>query len=150
MAILFILLTKHFNTMEIKVSDLSTLEECDQMIEILEAEKLQIERRARNLSETLENRSSRVTETSQALVGIDALINGYNAAIAVITDKKVKRDLELKADREQTKRKALENRQADYSIVSLIEDQVDLNQLQVQIPVLENTIQNIQAYRATL
>jgi len=135
---------------EISISSLKTIDECDQTIEIMEAEKLQIERKARNLSEALESRSNRVIETSEGIAATDALIGGYSAALAVITDEKVKRDLELKVEREQAKRKALENRQADYSVVSLIEDQVDLNQLEAQIPVLEDAIKKVNDYKATL
>lgn len=135
---------------EVSVNNLKTTDECDQAIEILAAEKLQVERKARNLSEALEDRSTRVVKTSEGIASTTALINGFNAAIAVITDEREKRKLELKVDREETKLKALENRQADYGTVSLIEDQVDLNQLSAQIPILEDAIQKVTAHKATL
>lgn len=133
--------------MEINVSLLTTPAECDQALDILNAEKVQLERRLRNLGEALEGRTETTIEVAEGIAGSEAIINGYNAALAVITDEKTKRDLELKVEREETKLKSLQNRQANYSGVSIIEDQVDHTQLEVQIPVLDDAIAKVQAHK---
>ena len=136
--------------MNLSVDLLLTVAECDGMLEILEAEKVQIQRRLRNLGELLDDRSGTVQEVKAGIVSVEAIIGGYQAAIAVITDDKERRKLELKIEREETKLKSLQNRDANYSALSVIEDQVDHNQLDVQIGVLDTAIADVNTRKAAL
>ena len=136
--------------MEINYGLLVTEEECDNALEILNAEKTQLERRLRNLGETLEDRQNRTVEVAEGIASTEAIIAGFQAALESITEGKAKRDLELKIEREETKLKALQNRQANYNSVSVIEDQVDHTQLEAQIPVLVNAITGVESKKATL
>ena len=140
----------NFKIMEINVTLLTTVEECDSALDILNAEKVQLERRLRNLGEALESRSATTIEVAEGITNVEAVIAGYQAALDVITDEKAKRDLELKVEREETKLKSLQNRQASYNAVSILEDQVDYNQLEVQIPVLDSSIGNVETHKASL
>ncbi|WP_109829321.1 hypothetical protein [Reichenbachiella versicolor] len=136
--------------MAIDLNLLQTVEECDNALDIITAEKTQIERRLRNLGESLESRSARTIEVTEGISDVKAIIAGYTAAMEVITEGKAKRELALKVQREEAKLQALENRQANYSSVSLIEDLVDQEQLAVQIPVLADTIVLIEQHKAEL
>lgn len=136
--------------MEINTSLLGTVAECDSALDILNAEKTQLERRLRNLGEALESRSATTIQVAQGITSVQAIIAGYTAALQVMTDEKAKRELELKVEREETKLKSLENRQANYNAVSVIEDQVDFNQLEAQIPVLDDAIAEVEAHKAGL
>ncbi|MGD1847019.1 MAG: hypothetical protein ACFB10_16640 [Salibacteraceae bacterium] len=136
--------------MPIDVTLLTTVAECDTAIDILEAEKTLLERRKRNLGEALDGRADTSNEVAQGLQSVQAVIAGYQAALAVITDEREQMNLELKVEREETKLKSLQNRQARYNAVAVLEDQVDEEQLAVQIPVLQNTIAQIQAHKLTL
>lgn len=136
--------------MPIDVTLLATIAECDTAIDILEAEKTLLERRKRNLGEALDGRADTSTEVAQGIQSVQAIIAGYQAALAVINEPKEQMSLELKIEREETKLKSLENRQARYNAVAVLEDQVDEEQLAVQIPVLQTTITQIQAHKATL
>lgn len=106
--------------------------------------------RLRNLGESLESKSDRTVETSEGIAASEAIINGFQSALSSITDEKTRRDLELKVEVEETKLKRLQNRQASYNAVSVIEDQVDHTQLEAQIPVLDDAIAGVEARKTTL
>ncbi|MGB5982068.1 MAG: hypothetical protein WBG46_07985 [Nonlabens sp.] len=129
---------------------LETVEQCDLALEILNAEKTTVSRRLRNLGESLESKSDRTVETSEGIAASEAIISGFQSALSSITDEKTRRDLELKVEVEETKLKRLENRQASYNSVSVIEDQVDHTQLEVQIPVLDDAIAGVEARKTAL
>lgn len=136
--------------MEINTNLLTAVEECDSALDILNAEKTQLERRLRNLGEALESRSALTIEVAEGISNVEAVIGGYQAALDVITDEKAKRELELKVEREETKLKSLQNRQANYNGVSIIEDEVDYNQLEAQLPVIDDAIAKVEARKAAL
>ncbi len=136
--------------MDINTSLLSTVVECDSALDNLNEEKTQVERRLRNLGESLESRSATTVEVTEGIASVQAVIAGYEAALQVMTDEKAKRDLELKVEREETKLKALQNRQASYNAVFVLQNQVDYSQLEVQIPVLEEAIAAVEARKADL
>lgn len=136
--------------MEINTSLLTTVAECDSALDNLNAEKTQVERRLRNLGESLESRSATTIEVGQGIASVQAVIAGYEAALQVMTDEKAKRDLELKVEREETRLKALQNRQASYNAVSVLQNEVDYNQLEAQIPVLDDAISKVELQKASL
>ena len=136
--------------MEFQVNVLKTAEECQTAIKIILAEKTQLERRKRNLGENIEGKANKSIEVSEGIDASKAIINGFQAAIDVITDDRVRRDFELKIEREEAKLKSLENRQANYNIINLIEDQIDHQQIEAQIPILETAITKIEARKAEI
>lgn len=136
--------------MEINSSLLSTVAECDSALDILNAEKTRLERRLRNLGEALESRSATTVEVGEGITSVQAVIAGYEAALQVMTDDKARRDMELKVVREEARLKALQNRQASYNVVSILEDQVDHSQLEAQIPVLDDAITAVELQKASL
>ena len=136
--------------MEISTMLLTTVAECDGALDVLNVEKTQVQRRLRNQGEALESRSVTTQEVSQGIIGVQAVIAGYEAALQVMTDEKAKRELELKVEREETKLKALQNRQANYSTVSVIEGEVDYNQLEARLTALDDAINTVDTHKATL
>ncbi len=136
--------------MEISTMLLTTVAECDGALDVLNAEKTQVQRRLRNQGEALESRSVTTQEVALGIIGVQAVIAGYEAALQVMTDDKAKRELELKVEREETRLKALQNRQANYSTVSVIEGEVDYNQLEARVTALDDAIGTLTAYKATL
>lgn len=135
-------------TLDLKL--LTTVNQCENAIEITELEKVILERRLRNLGESLTDKAKRTTSVKEGIVSVEAIILGYQSALNVITDAKAKRDLELKIEREETKLKALQNRDANYNAVNVLEDQITHQQLQAQIDVFNNAITSITAYKDTL
>ncbi len=136
--------------MDINTSLLSTVVECDSALNNLNEEKRQVERRLRNLGESLESRSATTVEVTEGIASVQAVIAGYEAALQVMTDEKAKRDLELKVEREETKLKALQNRQANYNAVSVLQSEVDYNQLEAQIPALDDAITKVTTHKTSL
>ncbi|WP_425659352.1 hypothetical protein [Tenacibaculum ascidiaceicola] len=136
--------------MELNLGLLTTKAECDTAIEITTAEKTLLERRLRNLGESLEDKAVRTTTVKEGIVSVKAIIAGFESALSVITDEKEKRSLELKIEREETKLKSLENRNANYSSVNVLEDQIDHQQLEAQVTVLTDAIAQIETHKTTL
>ncbi|CAL2105656.1 conserved hypothetical protein [Tenacibaculum sp. 190524A02b] len=136
--------------MNLDLELLTTVADCDNAIEITQAEKTLLERRLRNLGEALEDRTVRTTHVEESIVSKKAIIAGFQSALTVITDEKEKRNLELKIDREEYKLKSLENRSANYSVVNVLEDQIDHQQLASQIQVLTDAIAQIETRKADL
>ena len=76
--------------MNINYDLLVTAEECDNALEILNAEKTQLERRLRNLGEALGDRQNRTVETAEGIASTEAIIAGFQAALESITEGKAK------------------------------------------------------------
>ncbi|RBW57583.1 hypothetical protein DS884_11050 [Tenacibaculum sp. E3R01] len=136
--------------MELNLKLLTTKTECDAAIEITLVEKTLLERRLRNLGESLDDKTVRTTAVKEGIISVKAIISGFESALAVITDAKEKRNLELKIEREETKLKSLENRNANYSSVNVLEDQIDHQQLEAQVAILTEAVTKIETYKATL
>ena len=85
--------------MNIDVNLLTTTTACDSMIEILEAKKLQIQRKARNLEEALVRKVRTIQDIKAGIISIRATITGYQSTITLITNDKEQRSLELKIER---------------------------------------------------
>ena len=137
--------------MTIDTTLLTTTVECDNLLTLLQEEKVQLERRVRNLGEALESKSKIAQEVTSGIASVEALIAGYQAAVAVITENnKKRRNLELKIEQEEARLKALQNREADYNAVSIVEDQIDHSQLESQITVLEGAITTVTTRKTEL
>ncbi|WP_028890486.1 hypothetical protein [Tenacibaculum ovolyticum] len=136
--------------MELNLGLLTTKKECDAAIKITQIEKTTLERRLRNLGESLDDKTVRTTSVKEGIISIKAIIGGFQAALAVIGEGKQKRDLELKIEREETKLKALENRDANYNTINVLEDQIDHQQFEAQIVVLTTALTNIETHKTTL
>ncbi len=136
--------------MNLDLSLLATIAECDSALQITEAEKVLLERRLRNLGESLTDKAKRTINVQEGIVSVQAIIAGFQSALTVITDEKEKRNLELKIEREETKLKALQNKDANYSSVNVLEDQINHQQLEAQITVLNTAITSINTQKATL
>lgn len=136
--------------MELNLGLFTTKKECDAAIKITQIEKTTLERRLRNLGESLDDKTVRTTTVKEGIISIKAIIGGFQAALAVIGEGKQKRDLELKIEREETKLKALENRDANYSTINVLEDQIDHQQFEAQIVVLTTALTNIETHKTTL
>ena len=137
--------------MTIDTTLLTTTVECDNLLTLLQEEKVQLERRVRNLGEALESKSKIAQEVTSGIASVEALIAGYQAAVAVITENnKKRRNLELKIEQEEARLKASQNREADYNAVSIVEDQIDHSQLESQITVLEGAITTVTTRKTEL
>ncbi|CAA0146707.1 hypothetical protein [Tenacibaculum maritimum] len=136
--------------MELNFTLLETKAACDAAIETTQSEKTLLERRLRNLGESLTDKELRTQRVQEGIISVKAIITGFESALGVITDEKEKRSLELKIEREETKLKALENRNANYSAVNVIEDQIDHQQLEAQVAILNTALNEIAAHKETL
>lgn len=136
--------------MTLNLSLLATVAQCEITIDNTEAEKKLLERRFRNLGESLEDKSKKTVSVKEGIASVQAIITGFQSALNVITDAKEKRNLELKIEREETKLKILQNRDANYSTIHVLENQINHQQLAVQIDVLKTAITAINAHKATL
>ncbi|WP_407265086.1 hypothetical protein R5N98_03560 [Tenacibaculum maritimum] len=136
--------------MELNFTLLETKAACDAAIETTQSEKTLLERRLRNLGESLTDKELRTQRVQEGIISVKAIITGFESALGVITDEKEKRSLELKIEREETKLKALENRNANYSAVNVIEDQIDHQQLEAQVAILNAALNEIAAHKETL
>ena len=136
--------------MNIQISLLTTVNDCDSVLELLNAEKIQLERRVRNLGEMLENRNRITSDVKEQMESVKGVMEAYEAALAAVSDSKEQGRFELKIKQAAARLQSLENREANYNPVTLIEDQVDYSQLEVQIPILDDAIAQITAHKATL
>lgn len=136
--------------MALHLSLLKTPEECTEVIESLNEEKTQLERRLRNKGEELEGKAERISSTTAAIAASEATIVGYQNAISAMTDAKDIRDFELKIEREEVKLKSSLNRQAGYPIAKYVQDQVGELELQAQVQVFVSSIAEVEAHKAAL
>ena len=129
---------------------ITTIAECDALLLVAGEDKESLERRRRNLDETIGNFGDRTHNYGTELQATQTLLTTYNAAYDALPEGKNKATIYLEMKRLEARKAQLEKSVTSYNASSLINKQADFNLLDSQVPVVTAFIAAIQTRRAAL
>jgi hypothetical protein len=136
--------------MDYSLEKLTTVAECDALLELAVKDKESTERRRRNLGESIDTFDERTGDYGAELESTDTLIETYTAAYEALPEGKNKLTLLLQIKRLEARKVQLDKLVTGYNANSLIGKQADFNLLDSQVPAHDALIAAIQARRAAL
>jgi hypothetical protein len=136
--------------MDYSLEMIITVAECDALLALATEDKETLERRRRNLDESIGNFGERTQEYSTELQSVITLLETYSAAYDVLPEGKNKMTIYLEMKRLETRKAQLDKSVTSYNTSSLIGKQVDFNLLDNQVPVIDAYITALQARRTAL
>ena len=136
--------------MNYSLEKLTTVAECDALLELAVKDKESTERRRRNLSESIGTFGERTGDYSSELESVETLLETYAAAHDALPEGKNKMTIFLQIKRLEARKAQLDKIVTGYNASSLIGKQTDFNLLDSQVPALDALITAIQARRVAL
>jgi hypothetical protein len=127
-----------------------TVAECDALLALAGEDKETLERRRRNLDESIGNFGERTHDYGTELQAVVTLLETYAAAYDALPEGKNKRTIYLEMKRLEAKKAQLDKSVTSYNASALIGKQVDFNLLDNQVPVVNAYITALQARRTAL
>jgi len=129
---------------------ITTVADCDALLQAAGEDKENLERRRRNLDESIGNFGERTHDYGTELHSVITLLDTYQAAYSALPEGKNKMTIYLEMKRLETRKAQLDKSVTSYNASSLIGKQVDFNLLNNQVPVVDAYITALQARRAAL
>lgn len=136
--------------MNYSLEKITTLEACDALLELANKDKETLERRRRNLDESIDTFDERTHDYGTELQSVETLLDTYSGAYDALPEGKNKMTIFLEIKRLEARKAQLDKSVIGYNASSLIGKQVDYNLLDNQVPVINAYITAIQARRTAL
>ena len=127
-----------------------TVAECDALLQLAGEDKENLERRRRNLDESIGNFGERTHEYSTEMQAAITLLETYSAAYGALPEGKNKMTIYLEMKRLEARKAQLDKSVTSYNASSLVGKQVDYNLLDNQVPVINAYITALQTRRTAL
>ena len=129
---------------------ITTAAQCDALLALAEEDKENLERRRRNLDESIGNFGERTQEYGTELEAVATLLQTYAIAYDALPEGKNKLTIYLEMKRLEAKKAQLDKSVTSYNANALIGKQVDFNLLDNQLPVIDAYITALQNRRTAL
>jgi hypothetical protein len=136
--------------MNYSLEKITTVAACDALLELAQEDKENLERRRRNMGESIDTFDERTDDYGTELESVETLLETYAAAYAALPEGKNKVNIFLEIKRLESRKAQLDKIVSGYNVHSLIEKQVDFNLVDSQVPVLNAYIVAVQAKRTAL
>jgi hypothetical protein len=129
---------------------ITTIAAIDALLMQAGEDKENLERRRRNLDESIGNFGERTHDYTTELEAVNTLLGTYSAAYDALPEGKNKLTIYLEMKRLEARKASLDKSVTNYNTSSLVGKQVDYNLLDNQVPVITAYITALQARRAAL
>jgi hypothetical protein len=136
--------------MDYSLEKLTTVAECDALLELAVKDKESAERRRRNLGESIDTFGERTGDYSSELESVETLLETYAVAHEALPEGKNKMTIFLQIKRLEARKAQLDKIVTGYNVNSLIGKQADFNVLDSQVPAIDALIAAVQARRTAL
>jgi hypothetical protein len=129
---------------------ISTVEACDALLALAQKEKENLERRKRNLGESIGNFDVRTGDVGSELIAVQSLLQTFSIAYDSLPEGKDKLNMNLEIKQLEARKAKLDKSVVSYNVSSLLEKQVSYNLLDSQVPVIDAYMVAIQNKRTEL
>ena len=129
---------------------ITTVAACDALLAQAEEDKENLERRRRNLNESIGNFGERTQDYSTEMQAVVTLLETYAVAYDALPEGKNKMTIYLEMKRLEAKKAQLDKSVTSYNASTLIGKQVDYNLMDNQVPALNTYINALENRRAAL
>jgi chromosome segregation ATPase len=136
--------------MNYSLEKIDTVEACDALLATAQTEKENLERRRRNLGESIGNFDGRTGDVSNELASVQALLQTFTTAYNSLPEGKDKVDMNIEIKQLEARKAQLDKSVVSYNVSSLLGKQVDYNLLDSQVPVIDAYIAAVQNKRTEI
>lgn len=136
--------------MDYSLEKISTLAECDAMLDIVRKEKELAERKKLDQSDDLRGFEVKTTEINNELESVTKILENFIVFLPNLPEGKEKKKMELEISRYSMRKTVLLNQNLSYNIYALLEKQLDYNLMEPDVAVIDAFILQLEAKRATL
>jgi hypothetical protein len=129
---------------------ITTVDMCDTLLEVAGKDRESLERRRRNLAETIDNFDERTVNIATEQISVQARLETYTALYAALPEGKDKINANLEVKRMETRKAQLDKMVIGYNVFVLLDKQVDYNLLESQVSIADAYIAAVQAKKTAL
>jgi chromosome segregation ATPase len=129
---------------------ISTVQACDALLAGAKKKKQNIERRVRNLGESLATFRKRLDQVHQESAQLLSTLEAFTDAYGSLPDGKDKVNMKIRIKRLELQQAMLEKKATIYNVGALLVKEMQYNRLHSQVGVLENYITAVEQQRAAL
>ncbi len=136
--------------MSYNISSLLTVEECDNMLEIAQSYRADVEYRKTSQERRRDSYSERSSQVVADLTAVNTEIASLEALIPTLPEGQVKEDLENRKTRLEYRKFLLVERSENYGTLALLDLQLNIAMSGQQLTEIDSFIAQVAAHRATL
>lgn len=136
--------------MDYSVDRLTSVEECDSMLQIAQVAKDDFVYSKSTLEHRMASYEERSVKHETDLGAVTAELDSLNAIFDTLPDGEVKEDVESRIKRLEYRQWLLEERSDSYGVISLLEQQMDIAKIDAQIAEIDTFITAVEAHKTTL
>jgi hypothetical protein len=136
--------------MNYSLEKVTTIEQCEALMLLAGKEKDSLDRRRRNLGESISTFDERTGTYGDEMQSVETLLETYAAAYDALPEGKNKMNINVEIKRLEARKAQLDKIVVGYNTKSLIGKQVDFNLLDSQVPAYDAYIAALLAKRAQL
>jgi chromosome segregation ATPase len=129
---------------------ISTVQACDALLAGAKKKKQNIERRVRNLGESLATFRSRIDQVHQESAQLLSTLEAFTDAYGSLPEGKDKVNMKIRIKRLELQQAMLEKKATIYNVGALLAKEMQYNMLHSQVGVLEDYITAVEQQRAAL
>lgn len=123
---------------------------CDTLLEVAEKDRESLERRRRNMSESISNFDVRTADLGSEMISVQARLVTYTSLFNTLPEGKDKINANLDVKRTESRKAQLEKMVVGYNVFSLLDKQVDYNLLESHVALLDAYIAAVEAKKTAL
>jgi hypothetical protein len=136
--------------MNYSLERISTVTACDALLILAQKDKESLERRKRNMGETIGNFGARTSEIADEVISVQLLLQTYTTVYVSLPEGKEKADMFLEIKRLETRKAQLDKSVISYNSHSLLGKQVDYNLVDSQVTIVDAYIAAVQNRKIAL
>ena len=129
---------------------ISTVQACDALLTGAKKKKQYLERRVRNLGETLDRFRKRLDQVHAESVQLLSSLEAFTSAYGSLSEGKDKVNMKIRIKRLELQQAMLEKKAITYNVGALLVKEMQYNRLESQVSVLEDYITAVEQRRAAL
>jgi len=129
---------------------ITTTAMCDTLLEVVTKDRESLERRRRNLAESVSNFDERTTDIGAELLSVQARLDTYTDLYEILPEGKDKINANLEIKRMEARKALLDKQVIGYNVFVLLDKQVDYNHLESQVAIADAYIAAVTAKKTAL
>ena len=129
---------------------ISTVQACDVLLAGVKKKKLYLERRVRNLGESLVTFRKRLDQVHEESAQVRSSLEAFTGAYGSLSEGKDKMNMNIRIKRLELQQAILEKKATTYNVGILLVKEMQYNRLDSQVSVLEDYITAVEHQRVAL
>jgi len=136
--------------MKYTLEKISTMQACDALLAGAKKKKQNLERRVRNLGESLSAFRKRLDQVQDESAQVQSSLEAFTGAYGSLSEGKDKVNMKIRIKRLELQQAMLEKKSTTYNVGALLVKEMQYNRLHSQVAAMEDYVTAVEQQRATL